>query len=216
MKKTKKALLLVLCAILLVGATIAGTVAYLTDTDDVVTNTFTIGNVEISMDEAYVNAYGELLYKDGEDAEGNPQYTTTNNGEIADRVTGNAYKLIPGHTYIKDPTITIDAASESCYVFVKIENELGTNVTIKDKDGNAGMNAGWELVAGTTNVYAYNTVLENVDGKRSATPFSQFTVAETVDSTFTVTNDTTITVTAYAIQADGMDGKTAAEIWALF
>ena len=43
MKNAKKVLLLVLCAVLLVGASVAGTVAYLTATDSV-ENTFTVGN----------------------------------------------------------------------------------------------------------------------------------------------------------------------------
>ena len=40
MKKTKKALLLSLCAVMLVTASVLGTMAYLTSTDEVV-NTFT-------------------------------------------------------------------------------------------------------------------------------------------------------------------------------
>ena len=47
MKKAKKILALLLCAVLLVGATIAGTVAYLTD-EKAVVNTFTVGE-KISM-----------------------------------------------------------------------------------------------------------------------------------------------------------------------
>lgn len=50
MKNAKKVLLLVLCAALLVCATAAGTVAYLTDTKSV-QNTFTVGNVTIDLQE---------------------------------------------------------------------------------------------------------------------------------------------------------------------
>ena len=54
MKNAKKVLLLALCAILLVGATIAGTVAYLTSqkTD---TYTFTVGKVSITLTEDKIN-----------------------------------------------------------------------------------------------------------------------------------------------------------------
>ena len=52
MKKAKKILALVLCVLLLIGATIAGTVAYMTSKDHTVTNTFSVGNVTITMDEA--------------------------------------------------------------------------------------------------------------------------------------------------------------------
>ncbi len=57
MKKKTKALMLVLCAVLLVTASVLGTMAYLTSTDQVV-NTFTVGKVAITLDEAKVNADG--------------------------------------------------------------------------------------------------------------------------------------------------------------
>ena len=104
MKTTKKALLLALCAVLLVVSTVFATMAYLTSTTEVVKNTFTVGNVKITLDEAKVNEYG---VKDGDT-----------------RVTENTYKLMPGHTYTKDPTIHVDANSEDCWLFVKIVDEI--------------------------------------------------------------------------------------------
>lgn len=105
MKTTKKALLLTLCAVLLVAASVLGTMAYLTSTDEV-QNTFTVGQVKITLDEAAVNADGTLKYK--EDG-------TT----LADRVQTNEYHLLPGHTYIK-ATIHVDAASEACFISAKV------------------------------------------------------------------------------------------------
>ena len=100
MKKTSKALLLTLCAVLLVAASVMGTMAYLTSTDEVV-NTFTVGKVAIKLDEAKVNA-------DGTPVEG------------AARVQGNEYHLLPGHTYTKDPTVTVLQGSEESYVRLKV------------------------------------------------------------------------------------------------
>lgn len=100
MKTKSKALLLTLCAVLLVAASVLGTMAYLTSTDTV-TNTFTIGKVEIKLDEAKVNANGIPV-------------------EGAARVTGNSYKLMPGTTYTKDPTVTVKAGSEESYVRMKV------------------------------------------------------------------------------------------------
>lgn len=60
MKTTKKALLLTLCAVLLVAASVLGTMAYLTSTDDV-QNTFTVGQVSIKLDEAKANTDGTLV-----------------------------------------------------------------------------------------------------------------------------------------------------------
>ena len=51
MKTRSKALLLILCAMLLLIASALGTVAYLT-VQDTVTNTFSVGQVKITMDEA--------------------------------------------------------------------------------------------------------------------------------------------------------------------
>ena len=100
MKTKSKALLLTLCAVLLIAASVLGTMAYLTSTDTV-TNTFTIGKVEIKLDEAKVNANGIPV-------------------EGAARVTGNSYKLMPGTTYTKDPTVTVKAGSEESYVRMKV------------------------------------------------------------------------------------------------
>ena len=100
MKTKRKALLLSLCAVLLVVASVMGTMAYLADSKTV-TNTFTIGQVKIELDEAKVTT-------DGTPVEG------------ADRVKANEYKLMPGHTYTKDPTVTVKAVSEKSYVRMKV------------------------------------------------------------------------------------------------
>lgn len=100
--KTKtKALLMSLCAVLLVAASVLGTMAYLTDSKDV-KNTFTVGNVAIKLDEAKVDEMGNLV--------------KNQDGTLADRVTQNAYKLLPGHTYVKDPTVTVLTPSVASYV----------------------------------------------------------------------------------------------------
>lgn len=104
--KTKtKALLMSLCAVLLVAASVLGTMAYLTDSKDV-KNTFTVGNVTIKLDEAKVDENGTQVV----DKDDNP---------VA-RVTENEYKLLPGHTYTKDPTVTVLAPSVESYVRMKV------------------------------------------------------------------------------------------------
>ena len=104
--KTKtKALLMSLCAVLLVAASVLGTMAYLTDSKDV-KNTFTVGNVAIKLDEAKVDEMGNLV--------------KNQDGTLAERVPGNAYKLLPGHTYTKDPTVTVLAPSVESYVRMKV------------------------------------------------------------------------------------------------
>lgn len=90
-----KTLILSLCLVLVVMTAAAGTIAYLTDTSEVV-NTFTIGNIDMDVNESAVDENGQLM--DGEPT------------------TGNNYHLIPGKTYSKDPYVTIMAGSDECYV----------------------------------------------------------------------------------------------------
>ena len=109
--KTKtKALLMSLCAVLLVAASVLGTMAYLTDSKDV-KNTFTVGNVAITLDEAKVDDNGNAINKQG---------NQVTNLADAERVPGNAYKLLPGHTYVKDPTVTVLTPSVASYVRMKV------------------------------------------------------------------------------------------------
>lgn len=103
MKTKSKALLLTLCAVLLVAASVLGTMAYLTSSAEV-KNTFTIGKVEIKLDETDVT---------------NP---------TGPRVTANSYKLMPGTTYTKDPTVTVKAGSEESYVRMKVTFNNATEI----------------------------------------------------------------------------------------
>ena len=192
MKTKSKALLLTLCAVLLVTASMLGTMAYLTSTASV-ENTFTVGSVAITLDETDVD----------------------NSTADANRDQANSYKLMPGHTYTKDPTIHVAAASEDCYLFVKVANEITAiegETTVA-----AQMTAkGWGAVDGVPGVYVYtqNNAPAVVTGGSNVTVFENFTISGTVDNaTLAAYNNKTITVTAYAIQADGFEGKTASQIW---
>lgn len=200
MKSVKKAIIAALCAGTLVVGSVAGTMAYLTDTKTV-TNTFTVGKVAITLDETDVDING------------------VQNGTT--RVTANQYKLMPGHTYTKDPIVHVDSKSEDCYLFVKVDNEI---TAIEGDTTVAGQMAakGWVVVSEAQSqaeetVYVYKTDESNpavVTKSSNVTVFDNFTVAGTVDNTTLATYaNKTIKVTAYAIQADGFEGKTAAEIW---
>lgn len=186
MKSKKKVFFTVLCAAALVVASVLGTMAYLTSKTDTVTNTFTVGNVKITLDEAKVDTAG-VPVKD------------------AARVTANEYKLIPGHTYTKDPTVHVDANSEESWLFVKVVDEIAT---IEDaKTVATQMSAkGWTAVAGETGVYAYNT---KVNAGDNIPVFDNFKIKG--DAKVSDYAGKTITVEAYAIQADGFE--TAADAW---
>lgn len=228
MKTARKVLVLALCAILLVSATIMGTMAYLTTKTNEVKNTFTIGNVSFAtqgLDEADVDEYGNLLYEVDPD---------TNEKVLAARVVENEYKLVPGHTYTKDPTVHTGADSEDCYLFVKVENAIED----LEAEGNTSIAAqilahGWKLVTTQTDgakIYIYaGTDLPDADSNATKAPvaggenkvvFESFTLADDADEQFdnvtTGTNGDAIKITAYAIQVDGFEGTewTAEAIWA--
>lgn len=198
MKKRTKALLLVLCAIMLVTASIMGTVAYLTSTTETVSNTFSVGQVNITLSETKVDVYGAALT--GDDA------GTTSQGQ--------AYKMLPGHEYVKDPTITVTAGSEPCWLFVKVENgisayEATTNTIVSQLTTN-----GWTLVSGQNNVYSH-AVVDAREAAQTVKVFEKFVIAgnaDTVNGWSSVTSENTkVSVTAYAIQSDGFND--AASAW---
>lgn len=199
MKKTARKVLLMACsALLLVCLTVGATVAYLTSTTDVVTNTFTVGKIKITLDEAKVDLYGVPVTG-------------------AARVIKNDYKLVPGHEYTKDPTIHIDATSEESYLFVKVENQIADLEATGDTTIAKQMEAkGWVPLTGVANVYYYNkTVVGGTD--TDVVVFDKFILADNapVDATTTTGEGEnavttynwegkTVKITAYAVQADGI------------
>ena len=121
----KKKLMTVLALVLVIAMSVAGTIAFLTDTTDPITNTFTVGNVDIDLTETF--------------------NTDTNNDGEAD-----AWKaqLIPGTTYAKDPVVTVIADSEDCWLFVKFE-EKNDAATYLNYTSNLTTENGWTKGNGT-------------------------------------------------------------------
>ncbi|MBQ5326849.1 MAG: hypothetical protein J6K80_06565, partial [Oscillospiraceae bacterium] len=97
----KKKIALLMAMVMLFGMTVAGTLAWLQAETDPVVNTFTVGNINITLDEADVD-------------------DTDEDGDVTERDKANEYKMIPGQTYTKDPIVTVKADSEDCYLFVKV------------------------------------------------------------------------------------------------
>ena len=203
-RKLRKFLMLLASALLLVSVTVGATVAYLTATDEVV-NTFTVGKVGLTLDETNV---------DKKDAAGN------DNANVA-RDKANAYKLIPGSTYTKDPTVHIAADSENGVLFVEITNEIAA--IEGDTKIAAQMTAkGWAPIAEGSNVYYYNKVVKAND---DIVVFENFTIAGTVTKeTLAGYNGKTVQVKAYLVQAEGfvaqgvttIDSTVATSAWSGF
>lgn len=203
--KLRRALLLVACAVMLVSVSVGATLAYLTNYTQVVTNTFSVGNVAITLDETVVDQYGDIT-------------------DSATRSNGNAYKLIPGHAYTKDPTVHVTEGSEDGWLFVKIVNPFAeealdntTEFTVEYADSKNGNQAkeettqgsiysqmttlGWVLLESDRDIWAYT---EKVSGNDHIPVFKGFKLDGEVNvDTY---DGEQITVQAYIVQADGFDG----------
>lgn len=212
MKTKTKAFGLMMVAVLLVIATIFTTMAYLTAKDEVV-NTFTVGDVKIKLDEAKANTDGTLVGG-------------------AERVQANNYKLLPGHTYAKDPMVTVIGDSEESYIRMTLTLSKSEELDkIFAPDGasmleifNGYDSANWtykgnvEDAAANTRTYEFwykNTVSAAGGDVALDALFDSITVpGEITNAQLATINDMTITVNAYAIQADGFES--AEEAWAAF
>lgn len=216
MKGTKKAVVLMLCVGAVAVSSIFGTMAYFTS-QDAVENTFTVGDIEIKLDETQVDEYG------------NPVTPATRTE------TGNNYKIVPAQTYTKDPTVTVVADSEPCYVRVLVSVGItGQNFEEKidpifDKynlkvDDMFTLNTGWTAVnsyldnSGENRVYEirYDTVVDARTAEQTLPPvFPTFTVPGQLNNTEVKTLENLhINVVAQAIQSAGFDD--ADEAWAAF
>lgn len=217
MKKTKKILALALAAVMLVSATVAVTVAYLTSITETVNNTFTVGNVVITLDEAVVDLYGDPCVKEEDGT-----LTKVDTVAEADRDTANQYKLIPGHTYVKDPTVHVQANSEECYVFIKVANGIEDIVVAGEEDGTieAQILVNWNVVDEDEGIYVYKDTVPTSATVTNLVVFESFTVADDAVLTNAAGNplysaETPVTVQAYAIQADGFDIAVDADLAAM-
>ena len=212
MKSKKKVFVTVLCAVLLVAASVLGTMAYLTS-QDTVTNTFSVGNVQIKLDEAKANPDGSLVAN-------------------ADRVKANSYKLLPGHTYNKDPMVTVLKGSESSYVKMTVTFTKAAQLDAIFAPNGADMtsifngydNSNWIYKGNTENAtentrtyeFWYKETVAAPDGDVALDAlFDSITVPGTITNAQLATIEgMTITVNGYAIQADGFANAEAA--WAAY
>ena len=197
MKTRSKALLLILCAMLLLVASALGTVAYLT-VQDTVTNTFSVGKVDATLIEG---------------SAGKRSMRARSTGAPVDE---NDHILMPGHTYTKDHTIHVDAVSEDSYIFVKVENgiasyeaassaEEGGYRTIADQITDNG----WTALESAADVY-YREYVKSSTGSDFAV-FNTFKIADNAnDAESWGSCDAQVVVTAYAVQKDGFDTASAA------
>lgn len=193
-KKHMPRVLLVVCLMLVVMVgSIAGTVAWLTDTTDVVTNTFTTAGIEITLTETF-NA------KSSPDKVDNDIWTM---------------QMIPGTSAKKDPVVTVvrSETDVDIYLFVKFEETVDENVVTYTS--NLTEENGWYALAGVENVWYREVAKDDTVISWSLLKDDTVTVATTVTKDKIPSETGTMTYTAYAIQKSGNNGTdfTPAQAW---
>lgn len=186
----KKKVATVLGSVGLIAAIgIGGTFAYLTDTTEKVSNTFTVGDVGINLNESKVSTSGTkegtvqvqgLKDKDDNDIPlGKYQYDT--DGENRWTETENLYEDLCANEWVyKDPTIKIESGSQPAFLYAKIDNvnakiddvKVFKNINFTDKWVN--ITDQYKQAKGITGnityeVYAYNAGAVSYDSKEGAT-----------------------------------------------
>lgn len=109
--KKRKIMMSVMSAALVGVVAIGGTLAYLSDTSNVVTNTFNVGSGYVEEGD-HIGLWLDEIDYDGKDEEGNPATRTEKGNEY-----GN---MLPGSVVAKDPTFHLTAGSTNSYVFAYV------------------------------------------------------------------------------------------------
>ena len=165
----KKKVISIVAVVLVLCCAIGGTLAWLADKTNPVVNTFTVGDINIDLDES-------------------------KNLDL---------KMVPGKTITKDPVVTVQANSEACWLFVKVEKSANFDdfMTYAIADG-------WTALPGVDGVY-----YRQVPATTAAVTFpvlkgNTVTVKDSVTKTMlnglTAATYPTLTFTAYAVQSDGI------------
>ena len=161
---------------LLLVISVGITVAYLIASSNTVKNTFTIGFVDIELNE-----------------------------------TTREYKIIPGATVHKDPTVTVKKDSENCWLFVKIEKtgNFDAYCTYQIADG-------WLALAGHSGVYYREVPHALEDMPFEVLKDNCVKIGENISEGQLegITEKPKLKFTAYAAQGDSID--TAHIAWQLF
>lgn len=171
----RRALLVACSALLLVVMTIGGTIAWMTAQTSEIVNTFTVGDINITLTEP---AGAEANY---------------------------SWKIVPGTNITKDATVTVEADSEKCYVFVTVKeaNWPACGKVTYTVDTNIWTALGDEY----PNVY-YKVVENNKNADQPFTVLTNNTVYVasdmTKDEVTAITTNPTLTFKAYAIQFENM------------
>ena len=165
---------------------VGGTLAWLQAQTETITNTFTVGNVDITLTEEKFGGDGPAL-----DAENVAQSQT--------------YRVAPGTDVTKAADVTVKSGSEDCYLFVKVVEGNSFAANFND----VVMADGWTALTGVDGVYWRSVAAGEENQSFPVLKEDKLTVRTTATNT-TIDENTTLTFQAYAIQTDGLESADAA------
>lgn len=124
--------------------------------------------------------------------------------------TTTDYKMVPGNTIAKDPTVTVKANSEACWLFVKVteSSDLKDFITYAIAEG-------WTALPGVDGVYYREVPASAADQPFSVLKGDAVTVNSDVTKEMLTAKDfanPTLTFKAYAVQKDNV--ASASDAWA--
>lgn len=200
-----KVMSLVLAFVLVIGASVAGTLAWLIAQSETVTNTFTSAELFANPSTDFT-----LWEHQAEDTDEDGRYRLNNT-----EVKSNTYEILPGVNIPKDPTVDIVDLEEHAYLYIKVTGTLPTGLSYSINSAN------WTALNGYTGVYVYsgseaeNNVIKATDAAKKS-----FTATILTDNQIVVANnysgtsdDIKLSFDAYMVQATG-NGDGAEAAWA--
>lgn len=217
MKSMKKKVAALVAVAMIFGCVIGGSLAWLIADPVTVTNTFSDSNIAITLDEADTNENGQFLNASGD---------VVTNISDAKRVADNTYKMVPGYTYPKDPTVTVEAKSEACLLFVKVKEANMALASDNSKEyltysiDKETVTSGdtWHELEGVANVYYREVPASESNQMFTILTGNQVKVNEAVTKADMAAADSTnpkLTFTACAVQLmkDNTTEFTVTEAW---
>lgn len=199
---SRKLVFLLVAVMLILGCAIGGTIAWLITQTDSIVNTFTVGNIDITLME--------------------PSFLpNTSDGR---------YKALPGDVIVKDPQVTVASGSERCYIRVFVINwwneETDGHFSGTEAAGwynfDSFVGSTWTQglnyvdsgggVKGHLTEFRYNMVVDASDGVQTISgPFSAITVPTWITGEkYASLDNYKVVLIAQAVQADGFESADAA------
>lgn len=124
--------------------------------------------------------------------------------------TGGSYQIIPSVSHAKDPTVTVKANSESCWLFVKLNKTDNPDTYLT-----YGIEDGWQPLSSESDVYYREVAKSDTDQSFTVLKNNEITVKATLTEEMIngIGTAPRLEFTAFAIQKESissaLDGWTS-------